>query len=211
MPSIQIHKLAWIGTAVGAVSLLAYLNFAFGWVELSRRLSLVLAFSIGPAGIVGILGMTKRLAARHDKETLNVGAVFLIIAFSILTLMLTVQQALFAEYYKAALEIAPENTSTLKQTYSLVNQVQLGADVAFDIFYCIGLLVVSRALLSVAGFPRLLGIYGIVSAVCLLGLNIWTFPVGPKYAGALDLGPASVLWWVGLIVLNRRVKNPGSA
>lgn len=81
MTQLQTSKFTWIGTALGAVILLAYLNFAFGWAELSRRLSLVLAFAIGPAGIIGVLGVTKRLSARHSKEDLHLGAIFLIAAF----------------------------------------------------------------------------------------------------------------------------------
>ena len=200
----QIGRLTWIGTSLGAAVLLAYLNFAFGWVELSRRLSLVFAFAIGPAGIIAVHGLTERLSARHSKEALRLGAAFLIAAFSLLTLMLTIQQALFAEYLKLKATAAPEAMTALAQAYNLANQVQLGADVAFDIFYCIGLFTISSALLSTPGLPRVLGLYGVVSSVCLLGLNLWTFPIGPKSAGAFDLGPATILWWVGLVVLDRR-------
>lgn len=204
MNKLQNIKFSWIVGMLGPVVLLAYLNFAFGWVDLSRRLALVLAFAIGPAGMLGTLELTRRLPAQFNKEAVRVGATFLVVAFAILTLMLTMQQALFAKFQTLKLAAAPEDLSALKQTFSLANQVQLGADVAFDIFYCIGLFIISKVLLSVSGFPRALGVYGIVSSVSLLALNIWTFPIPPKDAGAVDLGPATILWWVGLIVFDRR-------
>lgn len=204
MITLRNIKWGWMGSILGSVILLAYLNAAFGWVDLSRRLALVLGFALGPAGIIGTLGLTKALSARHSKEELHFGSVFLIAAFSILTLMLTIQQALFAKYDQLKLVAGPGDISALKQAFALANQVQQGADVAFDIFYCTGLFVISKALLSVSGFPRALGVYGIVSSVSLLALNIWTFPIAPKYAGAVDLGPATILWWVGLVILARR-------
>ena len=50
------------GGVLGPAILLAYLNFAFGWVLLSQRLSLVLAFAIGPVAVCGTLATSESLA-----------------------------------------------------------------------------------------------------------------------------------------------------
>jgi len=51
-----------LGLAFGLAVLVVYLNFALGWVRLSQRLTLLLAFAIGPAAIFGIVGLCERLA-----------------------------------------------------------------------------------------------------------------------------------------------------
>jgi hypothetical protein len=203
-------KRSRVGLAIGLAVLAVYLNFALGWVALSQRATLFLAFGIGPAAIFGIVGLAERLGAAFPGRAVRTGGVFLIIAFALLTLMLTMQQALFAEYRglrggRPASEVPP----TLRQSFALANQSQLGADVAFDVFYSLGIVFVSAALAGRRGVPRLVGVYGLVAGSGLLLLNIWTFPTPPAEAGAVDLGPATIAWWIGVIFLDRRLGRPG--
>ena len=197
-----------IGGGLGLSILLAYLNFAFGWVLLSERLSLVLAFAIGPVAVFGTLALSENLMRVFDTSTIRMGAIFLVIAFAILTLMLTMQQAIFAEHQQLLdATAAPEAQTSLKASFALTNQVQLGADVAFDIFYSLGIIFVSSALVRSKGFERMIGAYGLVAATGLLVLNLWFFPTPPAAAGSVDLGPVTIVWWVALIVLDGRLNK----
>jgi len=197
-----------LGGVIGLSILLAYLNFAFGWVMLSERLSLVLAFAIGPVAVFGTLALSENLMRVFDTATLRLGTTFLIIAFAILTLMLTMQQAIFAVYQQLLdAAAAPEAQASLKASFALTNQVQLGADVAFDIFYSLGIIFVSSVLVRSKGFERVIGAYGIVAATSLLVLNLWFFPTPPAAAESIDLGPATIVWWVALIVLDGRLSK----
>ncbi len=196
------------GGIVGLTILLAYLNFAFGWVMLSQRLSLVLAFAIGPVAIFGTLAISENLVRAFASSTIRIGTIFLVIAFALLTLMLTMQQAIFVEYQQL-LDAAttPAAEATLKASYGITNQVQLGADVAFDIFYSLGIIFVSSALVRATGLARVIGVYGVVAATGLLVLNLWFFPTPPAAIGSIDLGPATIVWWVALIVLDGRLSK----
>ena len=195
-----------LGSLAVLIVLAAYLNFALGWVSLSQRLTLALGFAIGPVAIVGVLGISDRLAKVFRAGPVRTGAVFLIIGFALLTLMLTMQQAIFAEYRQLRGGAPVSGASeTLEHAFALANQVQLGADVAFDIFYSLGMVVTSIALLGGTRLPRLVGAYGLLAGGGLLVLNIGTFPVPPSAAGAVDLGPATIVWWLGVIYLARRV------
>lgn len=204
-----------IGGAVGLVVLLAYLNFAFGWVMLSQRLSLLLAFAIGPVAAFATLALCETLSKFFDKPTIRLGSIFLVVSFAILTLMITMQQAIFAEYQQLLdASGAAKPTAPLKEAFSLVNHVQLGADVAFDIFYSIGIVFISSVLVRGSGLERLIGAYGLVAGAGLLALNIWYFPKPPAMMGSVDLGPATIAWWVALIVLDGQLKkrdNPNDA
>ena len=201
-----------LGGVVGLVIILAYLNFAFGWVMLSQRLSLLLALAIGPVAAIGTLSLSEDLSKFFDRPTIRVGSVFLVVSFAILTLMITMQQAIFAEY-RQLLDASgtAESTAPLKEAFSLVNHVQLGADVAFDIFYSIGVVFISSALVRGSGLERLIGTYGLVVGASLLALNIWYFPKPPAEMGSIDLGPATIVWWVALFVLSAQLdkrENP---
>ena len=204
-----------LGGVIGLAILLAYLNFAFGWVMLSQRLSLPLAFAIGPVAAFATLALSEGLSKFFDKPTIRVGSIFLVVSFAILTLMITMQQAIFAEYQQLLdASGAAEPTAPLKEAFSLVNHVQLGADVAFDIFYSIGVVFISSALVRGSGLERLIGTYGLVVGAGLLAFNIWYFPKPPAAMGSIDLGPATIVWWVALIVLVGQLEkrdNPGDA
>ena len=201
-----------LGGVIGLVIILAYLNFAFGWVMLSQRLSLLLALAIGPVAAIGTLSLSEDLSKFFDKPTIRVGSVFLVVSFAILTLMITMQQAIFAEY-RQLLDASgtAEPTAPLKEAFSLVNHVQLGADVAFDIFYSIGVVFISSALVRGSGLERLIGTYGLVVGASLLALNIWYFPKPPAEMESIDLGPPTIVWWVALFVLSAQLdkrENP---
>lgn len=197
-----------LGGVLGLSILLAYLNFAYGWVMLSDRLSLVLAFAIGPVAVFGTLALSENLMRVFGTSTLRLGTIFLVIAFVLLTLMLTMQQAIFAEYQQL-LEATAEPTAlaSLKVSFALANQIQLGADVAFDIFYSLGIIFVSSVLVRNKGFERVIGAYGVLAGTGLLVLNLWFFPTPPAIAGSIDIGPATIVWWVALIVLDGRLKK----
>ncbi len=197
-----------VGGVLGLFILLAYLNFAFGWVMLSERLSLLLAFAIGPVAVFGTLALSENLMRVFGTSTLRIGTIFLVIAFSLFTLMLTMQQAIFVEYERLLdTAVTPEAQASLKVSFALVNQVQLGSDVAFDIFYSLGIIFVSSVLMRSKGLGRVIGAYGVVAASGLLALNLWFFPMPPVAAGSIDLGPATIVWWVALIVLDSRLSK----
>ena len=204
-----------LGGVIGLTVLLAYLNFAFGWVMLSQRLSLTLALAIGPVAAIGTLALSESLSRYFDKPTIRLGSIFLVISFAMLTLMIAMQQAIFAEY-RQLLDAsgAVEPTVPLKEAFSLVNHMQLGADVAFDIFYAVGIVFISSVLVRGRGLERLIGAYGLVAGAGLLALNVWYFPKPPAAMGSIDLGPATIVWWVALIVLASQLDkrdNPNHA
>ncbi len=200
--------LPFFGGIVGLTILLAYLNFALGWVQLSQRLSLVLAFAIGPVAVWGTLALSENLVRVFGTFTLRLGTIFLVIGFALLTLMLTMQQAVFAEYQQLLGATASAQAPvSLKESFALVNRVQLGADVAFDIFYSLGIILVSIVIVQGRWFERVVGAYGLVVATGLLVLNMWFFPTPPAAAGSVDLGPATIAWWVGLLVLDGHLEK----
>ncbi|HEY0590558.1 MAG TPA: hypothetical protein VGF40_02230 [Thermoanaerobaculia bacterium] len=200
----RLHLTAVIGLAALAI----YLNAVLGWIALSERLELALVFGIGPAIVVATLAIGERLNRRLNSMLVRAGTLFMVIGFAIFTLMLTMQQALFAEYARLrALAATDEARLALRESFLLADQAQLGADVAFDVFAALGIILVSIALFRVGRFASVVGAYGLATAGGLLALNLWFFPVPPAEAGSIDLGPLTSLWFIGLISVDRRLKG----
>jgi len=187
--------------ALGLVVLAAYLNFTVFGVPLSDRLELLLAFAIGPVAILGVMKIKEHLSALYDSHALRIATVFLIIAFSMFCLMIVVQQAVIANYRT---QLANADTAvakeSLRQMFLLVNPVQLGIDVTFDIFYCIGLIALAIVLIGMDTKKKLLGLYGLVVGSGLLILNLLNFPAPPAESGMIDLGPATGIFWLILVI-----------
>ena len=198
---MRYKKTLIISTILGFIIILAYLNFALHVIELSQKLTLILAFAIGPVAIYGVLKLYKELTNLDKTTSLLVGTVFLIIAFALLNLMLVVQQSIFISMKDY---IASETDSKTQDSLRLIlkglNHVQLGIDVSFDIFYCLGLILLSLALYKNPEIGKFIGVFGVVSAALLLIFNMATFPLPPANAGLVDLGPLTGVWWLLLIV-----------
>ncbi len=199
----------------GLLVLLAYFNFTVFGVPISERLALILAFAIGPVAIIGVLQFRQKLSRLYKGDLLNIASVFLIIGFALLNLMIVVQQTIFA-FHRKALQAATDESSKemLRLMFSEINSVQLGIDISWDIFYCIGLILLSIVLLHLSISRKILGIYGLITGLGLLVFNLWTFPTPPGESGLIDFGPATGVFWVVLIVMvffERRKKSSSPA
>ena len=191
----------------GPAVVLVYLAAALGLIRNVNTIILTLVFAIGPVAIVGVLSISDRLSNDANSTIVQMGKIFLIIAFSFFTLMLVVQQTVFLEFQRFRSEETSQTAvETLKYVFKGVNLVQLGMDVAFDIFYCVGTISLAAAMYRHSDFGRFLGVFGSISAVGLLVLNLWTFPDVPSEKGLVDLGPVTGIWWLMVIVQMVRLR-----
>lgn len=189
----------------GLVVVCVYLASALGVIRNVNNFTLSLVFAIGPVAIFGVLEISRRLATQPELPTVKLGQVFLVIAFALFTLMLVVQQTIVIRYRQLVTEAADSaHVETLRVAFGLVNQVQLGIDVCFDIFYCVGVVLLSVAMFQHRDFGKFVGVFGVVSATALLVFNLATFPGVPAESGLIDLGPLTGVWWILVIVLMMR-------
>jgi hypothetical protein len=189
-----------IGIGIGILGLIfvsVYLATALGLVKDASKFLLALVFAIGPAAIFGVWMIRDRLEKEGKSLPVRIGAIFLTIAFSMFTLMIIVQQTVRLQYLQMAADAAnPALKDSLGQIYSVVDLVQQGIDVSFDIFYCIGLVLLAVAMYRRPDFGRFLGVLGMASGASLLVFNLWTYPYIPADSGLVDLGPVTGLWWI---------------
>lgn len=184
----------------GLVVILTYLASAVGLITNANNIILTLVFAIGPVAIIGVLRIADRLSDETNASLVQTGKVFLIVGFSLFTLMLVVQQTIFLQFDHFRSNTRDQTAAmTLDSVFRGVNLVQLGMDVAFDIFYCIGILFFSAAMYRHSDFGRFIGIFGLVSAAGLLVLNLAAFPSVPAESGLIDLGPLTGVWWIVVV------------
>ena len=78
--------------------------------------------------------------------------------------------------------------------------IWLGLDVAWDLFVGAGTALFGLALWRHPRFRPLTAGGGVLAGLCLLVLNIATFPTPPAEAGLFDAGPFVGIWYVWLSV-----------
>jgi hypothetical protein len=207
------HRFGLVLTILGVVVVLTYLLSATGVIHDLGKLVLILIFAIGPVAIVGVLSIRRRLARTHDGLMLQVGTTFLVIGFAFFNLFVVVQQYVQNQMLDK-IAAAPDEAirEALKAQWRVVDLVQQGMDVSFDIFYCVGLVLVAAVMYRHPDFGRFLGGFGVLAGAALLVLNLIAFPYVPADSGLVDLGPVSGLWWllvIGQMVrLDRRDRSP---
>lgn len=197
---------------LGLVVVLTYLATALRLIRTVDNLILILVFAIGPVAIVGVLEIYERFPATKATLVLKAGTVFLIVAFALFNLMLVVQQLVRLQASEMISVASEEATKqALQAVLRMVDLVQLGIDVSFDIFYCLGVILVSVAMYSYRDFGRIIGVFGVLSAVALLSMNLAAFPEVPSESGLVDLGPITAVWWLAVIVqLIRKRRTNGT-
>jgi len=200
---ITVKNIERVLRIIGLVLITVYLISATGIVPLPMAIARTAIFLLGPFAIIGITFLASKYKPQDDYRLMQqIGHVFIVIAFGLFTTMLVVQHAGFSFY-----ESNKEFITNAKEIFNIINSVQLGIDISFDIFYSLGILMFSFSFLKLKRMGLLIGIIGITTSLGLLSLNLITFPLPPKNAGLIDLGPYTIIWWILLIVYIDRIQK----
>ena len=180
-----------IGPTAGILGIAAYFTAATGL--LPSRVTLVLAFFMGPLLSVAFIGFYHFLRPHRNSAALQTATVFGVIAGTLVNLMLVVQQSLF-------IGLPAATRASMGPAWDGLNWVQLGIDVSWDIYISIATILLGIALWKHPRFGMTLGGMTTSVGLLLLVLNLWTFPAPPGDAGLFDAGPFVALWFVALSV-----------
>jgi len=80
--------------------------------------------------------------------------------------------------------------------FEAANGIQLGLDLAWDLFFALGVVLLAWNMWRHPRFGRLLAASGIAIAVTFIVLNLTVFPEPPGHSGSIDLGPVIGLWYL---------------
>jgi hypothetical protein len=156
----------------------------------------LVASAFGPLLAAASLGLYHVLAESGNPVVIELAVLFNVVGAAIFTMMLLVQ--LTIGYQIQSVGEGVQNLTALRT--SLIG-VQLGLDVAWDVFISLGTLLFAISMFRDARFGWLMGITGILIAVSLLILNLWTFPTPPAAKNLIDLGPLVGIWYLATTIL----------
>jgi hypothetical protein len=162
-------------------------------VVLAATLGILL--SLGSIGLFFFLGVFRKTISMH------LAALFNIIGGTIFNLMILVQLTV-RNYMSAYLKESTNEYSReiISQIWRGVDKVQLGLDVAWDVYICTGTFLFALNMFKHPRFGKAFTISGLFISTILLGLNIYSFPVPPDEAGLIDLGPLLGLWYTAVAI-----------
>lgn len=179
-------------TGLGAI-----LSYTFIVILSGPYIALVIvASAFGPFLAAASLGLYHVLAESGNPVILQLAVLFNVLGAAIFTMMMLVQLAIYHQLQSIAKE--PINLTSLR---TAIVGVQLGMDVAWDIFISLGTLLFAISMLKDPRFGWVLGIAGILIAGALLTLNLWTFPTPPASKNLVDLGPLIGLWYLAVTIM----------
>jgi hypothetical protein len=153
------------------------------------RVTLVLAFFMGPFLSVAFMGFYHFLRDHGNSAALQTATVFGVIAGTLVNLMLVVQQSLF-------IGLPTATRASMGPAWTGLNLVQLGIDVSWDIYISVATILLGVVLWKHPRFGFVLGGITLFAGLLLLALNLWTFPIPPGESGLFDVGPFVGLWFV---------------
>jgi hypothetical protein len=197
-----------VGAWSGLIAVITYMGAAI--LPLPDRLATLLALVFPLFLLVGHVGLYQFLS-RDRASMWNQLAVILGIGAPVLvSAMLTVQQSMVAymqRYYYPLDELTRQAQINI---WRAVDSVQLGLDVAWDMFILPTIILFSLGVMRDPAFPRWFGFIGLMLGIGGAVLNLYTFPTPPINVGLPDVGPFAMTWYAILFVVTiRAVKRLG--
>ena len=190
-----IEQWARIGGVCGVLAMVVYTVGSAA--ELTTAQEAVVACLFGPAIICASMGLYYVLRLFRRTVSLDLGLVANVAASITLTLMLMAQLGLKGWFELEFGDGASDSTErALHVAFEAANGIQLGLDVAWDVFLVLGTVLLGVNMWRHPRFGRVIAATGIATAVTLIAINLALFPEPPGHAGAIDLGPVLGAWYV---------------
>lgn len=184
-----------VGAAGGFVAGLSYAVAAAAPV--TSGLALVAAFVFGPALVCFSTGLYHVLRAHRRAITLDLGLMANVAAGVTVTLMFSTQLTLYRWFdLQFGSGASDSSDRALRAGFEAANGIQLGLDVAWDVFLALGTGLFVWNMRRHPRFGRLLAVSGGVIALALTVTNLTLFPEPPGHAGSIDFGPVIGVWYV---------------
>jgi hypothetical protein len=135
---------------------------------------------------------------RHSSAN-QLAFLFAAIGFAIVAVMISIQLAVRAGI-EEHIANSPENQDFLNLMRRSIRLVDMGIDVAWDLFIGTSLIFLCFALIKHKSFGRRWAVPAGLLGGLLIVLNVSTFPWPPNTQGLFDIGPAIGLFIIALSV-----------
>jgi len=192
---LLVERWARTGAASGVLAMAVYTVGSAA--SLTTTQEAVVAAVFGPAIGCASMGLYHVLRLRHRTVSLDLGVVANLAAGVTVTLMLMAQLGLNGWFELEFGEGATDSGERrLHAAFEAANGIQLGLDVAWDVFLGLGTVLLALNMWHHPSFGRAVAASGAAIAIGLIVINLAIFPEPPSHAGAIDLGPFIGVWYV---------------
>jgi hypothetical protein len=188
-----------IGAWSGLIAALLFMGGAL--IPMPDRLAIVMILVFPLPLLVAHVGLYRFLSRERASMWNQLAVILGICAPVLVSAMLTVQQSMIAYMQRYYHPLDEATRQAQINIWRAVDSVQLGLDVAWDMFILPAMILFSLGVMRDTAFPRWFGFTGLVLGVGGLFLNIWTFPTPPINVGLPDVGPFAMTWYAILFVL----------
>jgi drug/metabolite transporter superfamily protein YnfA len=160
-----------------------------------------LFFFFGPLLCASAGGFYHFIKHHRNSVSLQVGTLFLIISGALVTLMTSMQGALKAVFQNIFIKNGSQSAQIAREmALKSGDALQLGADIAWDLFVFLSVIFLSLAALNHPRLGWMFALPGILIGLVGLGFNLCTFPHNPGTAGLIDTGPLVGLWFTAVSI-----------
>ncbi|MCK5055936.1 MAG: hypothetical protein KAT34_04730 [Candidatus Aminicenantes bacterium] len=184
---------SWIKLGIISGLLASVIYPVLIFINLPKVFQVVLAMAWGPLLGISAVGGYYFFNLHRETISLKIATISQIIAGVLVTIMLLVQMAIFS----AKPEVLGESNRWI---WDSINQVQLGLDVAWDVFLFLSIFLFSINMFNHPEFGKIFSIIGVIISVLLIAFNIASFPIPPGEAGSIDFGPLAGLFGLAMTV-----------
>lgn len=192
------RKMIYAALYSGLFASLIYPMWTF--VKLPSQVSLLLHFAFGPLLVIAFAGIQKWVQLFKDSVAIRIGTIFGAIAGVMYSCMIVVQASNVIWIKRQASKLDATFKDELQRNLQSVFSVQLGFDIVWDIFITLATILLGVSIVGKSRFATFYGYLAILIGSSTLFLNLFTFPVPPREAGYLDLGPFVGAWFMGLTI-----------
>ena len=187
-----------LGGIAGIVGTVLYVLVSF--LPFHQNVLYFMAMAWPILSIVFVYALYQYIAYKHQSMANQLAFVFAVLGFTIVACMISVQLAVnFGLTEQMA--VAPDNEEFLGTLRRPLRLIDLGLDVAWDLFIGTSLIFLFTAIKRHPKFPLPWAIPALVLGIGLIVLNVYTFPSPPNTAGLFDIGPL-----IGLYIISLSIK-----
>lgn len=187
-----------VGIGAGLVACVTYPLLVL--VPMPRFLTAIVLSAFGPSLGFASVGLYYFLKLHRDSVVAQIAALSNLLAGALVTTMLMVQTSI--KFHAQDYFAGPAPDESIRTTVFWMRDVDLGIDVAWDVYIGLGTLLFGVAALRHPRLGRVVGWAGIlIAGVGVLGFNLYTHPTPPADAGLIDAGPLCGLWYLVVVIL----------
>lgn len=188
------NSLVIAGGICGFFSVAAYLTIAF--TDLPDALTFLLAMLFPILGIVFIYSLKEYIATVCKSHYNSLSFLFGSLGYTLCAILLSAQLAV---QIGIDVKSAGENAAVLKSIKESVRMVDMGIDVAWDMFIGTYMILFFFAAIKIPSL-KWWGVASGILGLLLMIFNIITFPNPPNDSGLIDMGPFIAIFWLVLSV-----------